>query len=61
MGGASRPRPRPKAAAVPEGDRGRRKSGRMIPPVEDIRAWTDVYFNRTKDIVGRFGDKREMA
>ena len=58
MGGASRPRPRPKAAAVPEGDRGRRKSGRMIPPVEDIPAWTDVYFNRTKDIVGRFGDKR---
>jgi nicotinate phosphoribosyltransferase len=58
MGRVSRPRPDPRAAPVPEGDRGRRKPKRMIPPVEDIPRWTDVYFARTKAIVGRFGDKR---
>ncbi len=30
----------------------------MIPKVDDIPRWTDVYFNRTKEIVHRFGDKQ---
>ncbi|QQP91837.1 nicotinate phosphoribosyltransferase [Skermanella sp. TT6] len=28
------------------------------PSVSDIARWTDTYFLRTKDTVGRFGDKR---
>jgi nicotinate phosphoribosyltransferase len=43
---------------MPEGGEGRGKPGRLIPPVADIAGWTDVYFARTKAIVGRFGDKR---
>jgi nicotinate phosphoribosyltransferase len=43
---------------MPEGGKGRRKPGRLIPPAADVAAWTDVYFARTKAIVGRFGDKR---
>lgn len=30
----------------------------MIPTAEDIAARTDTYFNRTKQIAARFGDKR---
>jgi nicotinate phosphoribosyltransferase len=58
MGRVSRPRPDPRAAPMPEGERGRRKPGRVIPAAADIARWTDVYFARTKAIVGRFGDKR---
>lgn len=28
------------------------------PSAPDVPRWTDMYFNRTKEIVGRFGDKR---
>lgn len=28
------------------------------PPADAVTAWTDTYFNRTKEAVGRFGDKR---
>ena len=57
MGGASRRRPDRRAAAVPEGDTGRRSKGPVIPPAGEVGRWTDVYFARTKAIVGRFGDK----
>lgn len=30
----------------------------MHPDSEDVARWTDQYFNRTKDIVGRFGDSQ---
>lgn len=30
----------------------------MWPKVEDIPAWTDAYFNRSKEIVLRFGDQK---
>lgn len=30
----------------------------MRPSVDEIARWTDVYFNRTKETVGRFGDKQ---
>ncbi len=29
-----------------------------LPPVDDIPRWTDHYFLRTKQIVGKFGDQR---
>ena len=29
----------------------------MRPKISDISAWTDAYFNRSKEIVERFGDK----
>jgi nicotinate phosphoribosyltransferase len=44
-------------ATMPEGNSARRKRGPVVPPAEDIARWTDVYFTRTKAIVGRFGDK----
>ena len=28
------------------------------PSAPDVPRWTDMYFNRTKEIVGRFGDKQ---
>ncbi len=28
------------------------------PSAPDVSRWTDMYFNRTKEIVGRFGDKQ---
>ena len=46
-------------------DRSDHKSKREVPsvgdwPVDDpdITAWTDHYFNRTKQAVDRFGDQR---
>ncbi len=33
--------------------------GRGLPPAaDDVQAWTDSYFNRTKAVVARFGDCR---
>ena len=29
-----------------------------LPDSESVPLWTDQYFNRSKGIVGRFGDKR---
>ncbi len=39
--------PRPKAQRI-----------NALPAEPDVAAWTDHYFNRSKGIVGRFGDKR---
>ena len=30
----------------------------LLPEERDVPAWTDHYFNRSKGIVGKFGDKR---
>ena len=30
----------------------------LRPPVAAIPAWTDTYFNRTREVAGRFGSKR---
>jgi len=40
-----------------DGARPKQIATQMWPAQEpDIAAWTDVYFRRTKDVVGRFGD-----
>jgi len=30
----------------------------MWPTIENISVWTDAYFNRSKEIVERFGDRQ---
>jgi len=42
---------------MPEGPPSSRRPA-VLPAVEDVSAWTDVYFNKTREIVARFGDKR---
>ena len=50
--------------AAPEAPGNRRGDGTSTVSVgwplgtDDIADWTDTYFNRTQDVVGRFGDRR---
>jgi len=37
-------------------DSSARRAAPVTPPVDEIGRWTDKYFKRTKEIVGRFGD-----
>ena len=43
---------KPPDSAPPDGDR-----VNMLPQSDDVSSWTDQYFNRSKGIVGKFGDK----
>jgi nicotinate phosphoribosyltransferase len=51
--GAPLPRPDPEA----QGDLGLPPTGPLQPAVDEIGRWTDRYFVRTKETIGRFGDK----
>jgi nicotinate phosphoribosyltransferase len=39
-------------------DDGRIKNTHLVPSNAEVPRWTDKYFSRTKEIVGRFGDKK---
>lgn len=48
---------------TPTASPGATPPGRVVhaasgPSAQDVSRWTDQYFNRTKEIVGRFGDKQ---
>ena len=39
---------------------GQKPGGRVTPAPDDVARLTDHYFNRTKNVVGQFGDKRVL-
>lgn len=62
--GAPSPLPEPEPEPEPESRIGRKaeaaEAGRsppLLPAPDEISRWTDTYFVKTKQIVGRFGDK----
>jgi hypothetical protein len=53
------------SAMSADGSKAPKRPNHSLPPVgewpladAEITAWTDHYFNRTKEIVGRFGDQK---